>query len=188
MAHREAVVDQETAQDDRPVVVADLRRWSKAAKIAGVLLAGAALFAAGVLVANQFGGQDGVADEAADVRVLQQMGQLTQQADAIIADVKAADANDLIKQQAFGVQLQTIAVALAALPPQAQDEQLRQVSQLVADGYLDLSIGLVTNNAAKTTDGAQKLTDSRDALVEYLGTAVDQPGGDAPADPSGTGD
>ncbi len=170
------------------------RRWPRFAKIGAAVLVGGALFAGGALVANGLDGSSGdVVSEAANTVVLQQLGVLTQQADAVIAQVQQSDPADLRTQQQLGVQLQILAVALDDLPPQASDEELREVTQLIADGYLQLSVGIVTNSGAQTTRGAEKLAESKQRLEEYLGAPVpvpqdEQPSRDEPAEPSDQSD
>ncbi len=172
MAKSGTAVDEQSTGEERPVS-AGRRRWAGAAKVAAAVLVGGALFAGGMVVANQVGGSDSdLVDEAADLVVLRQMGLLSQQADAIIAQVQAADPTDLETQQALGVELQTVAVALDGLPAQATDPELREICQIVSDGYLDLSVGLVTNSAAKTSSGADGLSAGRERLEAYLGEEV----------------
>lgn len=153
------------------------------------MLAGGALFLGGLLVNGIDGGSDDVVSEAANTVALQNLGALTQQSDAVIAQVQATDPADLQAQQQLGVQLQVLAVALDELPGQASDEELREVAQLIADGYLQLSVGIVTNSGAQTSRGAETLAQSKERLEEYLGTPVPAPAqpdqdqsGQAPAD------
>lgn len=168
-----------TLVQDAPVSTdadAGRRRWPTFAKIGAAILAGGALFLGGVLVANGIdSGSDDVVSEAANTVVLQNLGVLTQQADAVIAQVQATDPADLQAQQQLGVQLQVLAVALDELPGQASDEELREVAQLIADGYLQLSVGIVTNSGAQTSRGAETLAQSKERLEEYLGTPVPAP-------------
>jgi hypothetical protein len=169
----------ETLVADVPVRTdADSRggRWPRFAKIGAAVLAGGALFLGGVLVANGIdGGSDDVVSEAANTVVLQNMGVLTQQADAVIAQVQATDPTDLQTQQQLGVQLQILAVALDELPAQASDDELREVAQLIADGYLQLSVGIVTNSGTQTSSGADTLAQSKERLEDFLGMPVQAP-------------
>lgn len=185
MSRNDTLVDDSAVRSQEP---AGRRRWPRFATIGAAVLVGGALFAGGVLVANGLnGGSDDVVSEAANTVVLQQLGVLTQEADAVIAQVQQTEPTDLQTQQQLGVQLQVLAVALDELPAQASDEELREVTQLIADGYLRLSVGIVTNSGVQTTQGAETLAESKERLEEYLGTPVpapQQPSDEEPAGPS----
>lgn len=185
MSRNDTLVDDSAVRSQEP---AGRRRWPRFATIGAAVLVGGALFAGGVLVANGLnGGSDDVVSEAANTVVLQQLGVLTQEADAVIAQVQQTEPTDLQTQQQLGVQLQVLAVALDELPAQASDEELREVTQLIADGYLRLSVGIVTNSGVQTTQGAETLAESKQRLEEYLGTPVptpQQPSDEEPAGPS----
>ena len=173
MSRNDILVDDSAVRPQEPT---GRRRWPRFAKVGAAVLVGCALFAGGVLVANGLNGnsQD-VVSEAANTVVLQRLGVLTQQADAVISQVQQADPADLQTQQQQGVQLQVLAVALDELPAQASDEELRGITQLIADGYLRLSVGIVTNSGVQTTRGAEILAESKQRLEEYLGTPVPAP-------------
>jgi hypothetical protein len=181
VSRNDTLVDDNAVQSREP---ARRGRWPGFAKVGAAVLAGAALFAGGVIVANGVdGGSDDVVSEAANTVVLQQLGILTQEADAVIAQVQQTDPTDLQTQQQLGVRLQVLAVALDELPAQASDEELRELAQLIADGYLRLSVGIVTNNGAQTTQGAETLAESKQRLEDYLGMPVPVPQNQQPEDP-----
>lgn len=163
-------VDGAAAHGDTAVVRSGRRR-SLLILVAAVL-AGALIFGAGVLAADRLGDDRGAGeavDQTNDAIVLAQLGTLSQQADTIIGQAQQTQSSDVAAMRDLGVELQILAVAMGDLPLQAATEDLRGVSKQVADAYLKLSIGMVTNNGAQTSKGAAELTDSRDALAAYLG-------------------
>lgn len=162
-----AIDDAATPVDDKPTVVSSKRRPSKAVKIAAIAAGGVAVFAGGILVAQQFGGGDSAADAAQDSFATQQLVASLNQGDAIIKDAQGA--TDPTVLQSKGVELQTLAVAMEPLASQFSDEDLREATEKLTEGYLDISIGLVTNSGAKTNEGAQTLNEGREMLVEVLG-------------------
>ena len=79
--------------------------------------------------------------------------------------------------QAKGIELQTLAVAMEPLADQFSDEDLGEAAEMLAEGYLDISIGLITNSGQKTSEGAETLNEGRELLVEVLGTGNGNSGG-----------
>lgn len=185
MAKTEDLVeDQERASDDQPIVVRSRPGARKILLALAVLAAGAALFAGGMFVANQTGSDDEAAavTEAADSLALQQAVPLMTAADEIISAAQGADpAADLTSQ---GVQLQRYAVTLEAVASQIGNPELRDTMETLSEGYLNVSVGLITNSGQRTTAGAEQLNDGRDRLVEILGIADEQAPatGDGPAE------
>jgi hypothetical protein len=166
--------EQSPTGQDKPVVVGEKRQVPRAVKIGAAIAAGAALFAGGFLVAGQFGGDD-EADIALDSLTTQQLVGYLNQGDAILASAQEGESTDAL--QAKGIELQTLAVAMEPLATQFSDEDLRAAAELLAEGYLDISIGLVTNSGQKTSEGAETLNEGREQLVEVLGSGDGAGGG-----------
>lgn len=184
MSAAERVVGQERAVGEKPATARSGRRRTVFI-VLGAVIAGALLFAAGIGFAGRFGDDAKTADavdQTTDAIVLTRLTTLTQQADAIIARAQQTEPADVAGLQDLGVELQVVAVALGDLPAQAATDELRDVTQQVADAYLQLSIGMVTNNGAQTSEGAAALTDSRDALATYLGVEQDPDPVEEPAE------
>ena len=168
MAKSDAVIDDATESvDEKPVVVSSQKRPSKGLKIAVAVAAGAALFAGGVLVSQQFFGKDDTVDAAQDSFATQQLVASLKQGDEIIKQAQAATTPEEL--QAKGVELQTLAVAMEPLADQFSQEDMREAAEKLSEGYLDISIGLVTNSGDKTNEGAESLNEGRQMLVDVLG-------------------
>lgn len=157
---------------DRPVVVRSPRaRWLW---VVTAVLAAGGLFAAGVFAAGLMGDDEpDLIDSATQSLALQQLVQLSEAADQVVADARAVE--DLEQLQDAGVQLQGIAVAVDSLADQMQDADLRDAVQRLADGYLSISVGLVVNNGAWTIDGAEALNTAKDDLLALLEVEPQEP-------------
>lgn len=172
MAKSDAVIDEaKDSADEKPVVVSSKRRPSKGVKIGAAVVGAAALFAGGVFASQYFfSSQDDTVDGAKDSFATQQLVASLKQGDALLKEAQAAKAPEEL--QAKGVQLQTLAVAMEPLAQQFSDKDMQQAAEQLAQGYLDISIGLVTNSGPKTDEGAKALNEGRQKLVDVLG--VDQ--------------
>jgi hypothetical protein len=156
-------------RDDRP-------RSRPTIRLLVGLRVAAALVAGGVVLAQwwQSRSQPSAQDRAEDALTLQALAGSASEADGLIAEVRAADPADAAAIEDLAVRLQIVAVGMAELAEQANDEELRAAAGDAAEAYLDVGVGLATGSSVRTQRGVEGIAEAQQLLADYLGV---EPGG-----------
>jgi hypothetical protein len=105
---------------------------------------------------------------AAEGLVLQQLVLQSQQADGIIKQVSQVGSDQAALTQ-LAISLQTVAVQMGELADDATSPELQELTAALADAYLTIGVGLITNSTATVNEGVELLKQAQAGFSDYLG-------------------
>ncbi len=156
-------------------------------QIAAAVLGGVLLFGAGVLVATTLNDDDAAeqaasADPAAvqsDALLLQQVLVQATRFDELIAQARAENLTEK-KAQTLAIGMQRLGAQVEQLAAGLQQEKYREPAADLGAAYIEVGVGLITNDAEKVQAGAEAVNTATDELAAQLNPSP-EPSSPAPS-------